>query len=84
MVDAWDAVKAGVYSLPHKVEWFEDGKIGDPNYLRSEIRNTFVVPSALVNILGRSSWDDAQELVDAEKCDLVKANDGSMIFRRRT
>ena len=84
MVDAWDAIKASVYSLPHKVQWFEGNKIGDSNYLRSEIRDTFIVPSALVDMLGRSSWDDARELADMTKCDLIKANDGSMIFKRRT
>ena len=84
MPDAWDAIKVGVYSLPHKVEWFENGKIGDQNYLRSEVRNTFVVPSTLVDMLGNSSWDKAQELADTTKCELVKANDGSMIFKRRT
>ena len=81
----WQGIEAGVGVLPHKVEWFEDDNIGDPAYLRSEIRNTFVVPSHLVDSLGgvRVVWDRAEELAARYGCDLLKANDGSLIFRRR-
>ncbi len=84
IADIWTAIEAGIGALPHKVEWFEDDKIGDPAYLRSEIRNTFVAPIGLVNALGgiSAAWPRAEELAAKYRCELIKANDGSMIFRR--
>ena len=83
--DLWQAIESSVGVLPHKVEWFEDNKIGDPAYLRSEIRSTFVVPKNLVESLGGvgAAWGRAEETAARYGCDLIKANDGSLIFRRR-
>ena len=86
----WQAIQAGVYALPHKVEWYEPEEMkkaeaSQPARLSSEVRTMFVVPRGWADLMGGRGalWDRCQELADETKCDLFKANDGSLIFKTR-
>jgi hypothetical protein len=85
----WQAIEACVYSLPHKVEWFEADEerklqAGQSARATVEMQRTFIVPHNLVDLFGMGVlFERCKELAAVRQCDFYKANDGSLVFRSR-
>jgi hypothetical protein len=86
----WEAIRAGVMQLPHRVEWYEDAELekhlaGKPATPTVEVRDRFLVPGKLVELMGSGGELVAmcRELAEMCGCDLQISADESLLFIKR-
>ena len=72
----WEAIQAGVYMLPHRVEWHEQEQ------LMTDTQRIFIVPKDVVQLFGPNYLEQFRDLAFRKNCRLISANNGSMIFQK--